>query len=47
MDLPQVSVVVELARSGYDADGTPVIVVHQVRRSDGATFNYDISYPGR
>jgi GntR family transcriptional regulator len=47
MDLPQVSVVLELARTGYDADGIPVIVVHQVRRSDGATFNYDVSYPGR
>jgi GntR family transcriptional regulator len=47
MDLPQVSVVLELARTGYDADGMPVIVVHQVRRSDGATFNYDIAYPGR
>jgi GntR family transcriptional regulator len=47
MDLPQVSVVLELARTGYDADGMAVIVVHQVRRSDGATFGYDIAYPGR
>jgi GntR family transcriptional regulator len=47
LELPQVSVVLELARTGCAADGTPVIVVHQVRRGDGATFSYDITYPGR
>jgi GntR family transcriptional regulator len=47
LDLPQVSVVLELARTGYDADGAALIVVHQVRRCDGATFSYDVSYPGR
>ena len=47
LGLPQVSVVLELARTGYDADGTPVVVLHQVRRGDGATFSYDIAYPGR
>ena len=29
------------------ADGTPVAVLHQVRRGDGATFQYEISYPGK
>ena len=45
--LPQVSVVLELARTGLDGDGVPVVVVHQVRRGDGATYTYDITYPGR
>ena len=45
--LPQVSVVLELARTAHDGDGVPVVVVHQVRRADGATFTYDIAYPGR
>ncbi len=45
--LPQVSVVLELARAGYSADGRPVVVVHQVRRGDGATFTSDVTYPGR
>jgi GntR family transcriptional regulator len=47
LDLPQVSVVLELSRTGFTAEGSPVIVVHQVRRSDGATFSYDLAYPGR
>jgi GntR family transcriptional regulator len=47
LDLPQVSVVLDLARTGYTAEDVPVIVVRQVRRSDGATFSYDIAYPGR
>lgn len=47
LSLPQVSVVLDIARTGYNADDKPVIVVHQVRRGDGATFSYDITYPGR
>ena len=47
LDLPQVSVVLELARTGYTAGGTPAVVIHQVRRCDGAVFGYDVSYPGR
>ena len=47
MSLPQVSVVLELARTAHTADRTPVLVIHQVRRGDGATFSYEISYPGR
>ncbi len=47
LSLPQVSVVLELARTAHDSDGTPVVVLHQVRRGDGATFQYEISYPGR
>ena len=45
--LPQVSVVLELARTAHAAVGTPVVVLHQVRRGDGATYTYDISYPAR
>jgi GntR family transcriptional regulator len=45
--LPQVSVVLELARTAYSADRKPVVVLHQIRRGDGATFTYDIAYPGR
>jgi len=45
--LPQVSVVLDLARTGYAADGAPMVVVHQARRADGATFSYDVAYPGR
>jgi GntR family transcriptional regulator len=45
--LPQVSVVLELARTAHDADGQPVVLLHQVRRGDGATYTYDITYPGR
>ena len=47
MSLPQVSVVLELARTAHTADRTPVLVIHQIRRGDGATFFYEISYPGR
>lgn len=47
LDLPQVSVVLELTRTGYGGDGAPVVVLHQVRRGDGATYTYDIAYPGR
>ena len=43
--LPQVSVVLELARTADSAEGTPVVVLHQVRRGDGATYSYDITYP--
>ena len=39
LSLPQVSVVLELARTAHTADGTPVVVLHQVRRGDGATFS--------
>jgi len=47
MSLPQVSVVLEVARTVYAADRAPVLVLHQVRRGDGATFSYDATYPGR
>jgi GntR family transcriptional regulator len=47
LSLPQVSVVLELARTAHDADRRPVVVLHQTRRGDGATFCYGISYPGR
>jgi GntR family transcriptional regulator len=47
LSLPQVSVVLELVRTAHDGDGTPVVVLHQVRRGDGATFQYEIGYPGR
>ncbi len=45
--LPQVSVVLELARTAHAAGGVPVVVLHQVRRGDGATYTYDITYPAR
>ena len=45
--LPQVSVVLELARTGLAAGGMPVVVLHQVRRGEGATYTYDITYPAR
>jgi len=45
LSLPQVSVVLELARTAHDADRKPVLVLHQVRRGDGATFSYEVSYP--
>jgi GntR family transcriptional regulator len=47
LSLPQVSVVLELARTVHTAGRTPVAVLHQTRRGDGATFSYEISYPGR
>ena len=47
LSLPQVSVVLELARTAHTANRTPVAVLHQIRRGDGATFCYEISYPGR
>ena len=47
LDLPQVSVVLEVARTVYAAGRTPVAVLHQSRRGDGATFCYVISHPGR
>ena len=47
LGLPQVSVVLELARTVHDADRQPMLVLHQIRRGDGATFSYQSSYPGR
>ncbi len=47
LDLPQVSVVLELARTAHDGDGAPVVVLHQIRRGDGAVFQYEIGYPGK
>ena len=47
LSLPQVSVVLELARTAHTADHEPIVLVHQIRRGDGATFTYEISYPGR
>jgi len=47
LSLPQVSVVLELARTAHTADHEPAVLVHQIRRGDGATFTYEISYPGR
>ena len=47
LSLPQVSVVLELARTAHDSDRKPVVVLHQIRRGDGATFSYETSYPGR
>jgi hypothetical protein len=42
--LPRVSVVLEIARTGCVSDGKPVMVAHQIRRSDGAMFRYDTAY---
>jgi GntR family transcriptional regulator len=47
LSLPQVSVVVELARTAHSTNRVPVAVLHQVRRGDGAIFAYEFSYPGR
>jgi GntR family transcriptional regulator len=47
LSLPPVSVVVELARAAHAATRAPVVVLHQVRRGDGAIFAYEISHPGR
>jgi GntR family transcriptional regulator len=45
LSLPQVSVVLELARTAHTADHAPAVVLHQIRRGDGATFIYDANYP--
>ena len=45
--LPQVSVVLELARTAHTDGNKPLVVLHQVRRGDGATYTYDIVYTGR
>lgn len=47
LSLPQVSVTLELTRTAHTADRAPVLVMHQVRRGDGATFSYEVSYSGR
>ena len=47
LSLPQVSVVLELARTARTADRQPVLVAHQIRRGDGAIYAYGITYPGR
>jgi GntR family transcriptional regulator len=47
LSLPQVSVVLEVARTAYAVGRAPVLVLHQVRRGDGATYTYDIPYPGQ
>lgn len=45
--LPQVSVVLELARTACTAERQPVLVLHQIRRGDGAIYRYDVAHPGR
>jgi hypothetical protein len=45
--LPQVSVVLELARTAHDADRQPIVILHQIRRGDGATFFYTAGFSGR
>ena len=45
--LPQVSVVLELTRTAHSKDGQPTVVLHQILRAGGATYTYDIGYPGR
>jgi GntR family transcriptional regulator len=47
LGLPQVSVVLEVARTAHAGDGPGVVTLHQVRRGDGATFQYEIQYSGR
>ena len=47
LSLPQVSVVLELARTVQDRAGKPLLMLHQVRRGDGAAFQYEISHPGK
>ena len=47
LNLPQVSVVLELTRTAHTADHAPIVLLHQIRRGDGATFTYESSYPGR
>jgi len=42
LGLPQVSVVLELARTAFTADRRPVLVSHQVLRGDGAIYRYQI-----
>src|ERR1022692_1449082 len=42
LELPQVSVVLELARTAFTADGRPGLVSHQVLRGDGAIYRYQI-----
>jgi len=46
LSLPQVSVVLELARTAYAGDRAPVMISHQVRRGDGAIYRYQVRYPG-
>ena len=45
--LAPVSVVLELARTAYAKGRAPVVVDHQVRRGDGAIYNYRIPASGR
>jgi GntR family transcriptional regulator len=47
LSLPQVSVTLELARTAHTLDRRPVMVMHQVRRGDGAIFSYEVAYSGR
>jgi len=47
LNLPQVSVVLELARTAHTAEHTPTVVLHQIRRGDGATFTYEITHASR
>ena len=47
LSLPQVSVTLELARTAHTSDRRPVLVMHQVRRGDGAVFSYEVGYSGR
>jgi GntR family transcriptional regulator len=47
LSLPQVSVVLELTRTAHTADHAPIVLLHQIRHGDGATFTYESSYSSR
>ena len=36
-----------MIRAKHTGDRQPVLLMHQVRRGDGATFSYEVSYSGR
>lgn len=42
LGLPQVSVVLELARTGFAADRRALLVSHQILRGDGAIYRYQL-----
>jgi GntR family transcriptional regulator len=44
--LAPVSVMLELARTAYAKDHQPILVDHQIRRADGAVYNYRIPGSG-
>jgi DNA-binding GntR family transcriptional regulator len=45
LQLPAVTAVLEMVRTGFTAQNRPVLVQHLIRPGQGSTFIYHVTYP--